>query len=113
MGKYLKVEQTAFWNLNENMRESIGTDDASSLSLRALCSICPNLQSIHSNAMVLNDENVDAILELFQMKADANPLVEIHITLNNTQSPNIQKVLRKYRDLGYCRWTLNLDGNVM
>lgn len=107
------VEMTAFWSLKEDLRECIGTEDFASLSLRTLNFICPNLQSIHSDAMVLNDENVTAILEMFQMKKDVSDLCEIRITLNNAQSPNIQKLLRNYRNLGNCRWTLNLDGNVL
>ena len=109
----LKVEQAAFWSLGQSLRECVGTEDAQSISLRTLCSICPNLEGVHSDAMVLNDENVTAILQLFQMKPGQSPLTNIEITVNNTQSPNIQKVLREYRNLQDCRWTLNLDGNVM
>eukprot|EP01083_Nonionella_stella_P035368 96532_1 len=117
----IKINKKAFLNLCDAIQNAMGFEHSKSISLHKICDICPNLNAIESDCIVLNDANVDFILNevlLLQGNNDSSikkhQLKAIHIDLNNTHSPNLQTIRNKYKKLkGNCAWSLNLDGNAL
>ncbi len=110
--KNIKINNNSFINLNENIKKMFSNDNESIL-INKILKICPKLIKIHSDSIYLNDENVEKILQLFELNIQTNQLNEINIVLNNKQSPNIGKILNKYRELQHSHWSLNIDGNIL
>merc|ERR1712228_367421 len=117
----IKMTKNAFMNLKNKTIEKIlcceyfaifQNGKTESISLYKVLNICPNLIRIYSDFIVLNDENVKMILKILKQSV-VGKLREIHIVLNNNQSPNIQKIFNAYRELRKCHWKLLLDGNLM